>query len=441
MPNHTPSIHRSILHAVGCALALVTWQASAAATESDTQIWMAGENKTLQPWESDYLVHAVDRLYSHCQRSEVLRRKTLPEAESGRLSVRYADNSTRVIQGLGGSSSPFSKVAIFADKDGQLVRYHDCNPAHVLPVTAIVESQQLDYTPEARRTVARLTSYEPNKVGWTFDDNDVNEGYLDAVFSVKYPFLHDGHYSSESALLNPFFAFSGRFSQYIESRDSSPVIGKRFNPKLFARHWLGSENNYIDFGYAHESNGQNISSEEAYLRERDDLAAEGEDPDFARDYISRGWDYLSVDWRHAWEDSRYGFTTYVMLKYFLDDGLLQGKPEEHNDWEGHGQNHRKEYDGLSLLAKYRFGNRFCLGGLGTRDARSGEPGFCLRKLAWQQTTGYDGLLENNTTRLELTLTLWDLPVMLWGQTGYNSDLVDYYKDVNSWGLSLELQSF
>jgi hypothetical protein len=30
--------------------------------------------------------------------------------------------------------------------------------------------------------------------------------------------------------------------------------------------------------------------------------------------------------------------------------------------------------------------------------------------------------------------------MIWGQNGYNSDLVDYYKNVRSWGIALELQT-
>lgn len=38
-----------------------------------------------------------------------------------------------------------------------------------------------------------------------------------------------------------YLAFAGRFGQYIGTRDSAPVIGKRFNPKIFARHWTGAD--------------------------------------------------------------------------------------------------------------------------------------------------------------------------------------------------------
>ena len=181
----------------------------------------------------------------------------------------------------------------------------------------------------------------------------------------------------------------------------------------------------------------------AYLREREDFANEGQDPDFARDYISRGWDYVSLDWRQSWllgdwEPDDGGLVSELNLKYFLDDGLLQGEPEEYNDWERDGVNRRKEYDGISLLTKYEFRGSQCAGGK-SEDTETST--LCLRKIAWRQTTGYDGIFDNNTTRLELTVSLFDIPFILWGQTGYNSDLVDYYRDVNSWGVALELQSY
>jgi len=211
------------------------------------RVTLSGKEKALPDWEADYLVLAVDRLYANCARVENLPAGSVPAARN-QLSVSYADQPLRVIQALGGGTSPFSKLAIYSTDSVSVKRYHDCNPAHVLPVASIIESQNLDVARPERRTTARLTSYEPNKVGWTYDDNDVNEGYLDALLSVKYPFLHDGYYSEESSFFSPFFAFSGRFSQYIESRNSSPGIGKRFNPKLFFRHWMGNENNYLDIG-------------------------------------------------------------------------------------------------------------------------------------------------------------------------------------------------
>lgn len=420
---------------------LVQATSTAAVISTQLDLKIAGASQELPDWEAEYLSLAVARLYQNCNRIEQLKQGDLPRARQNQLSVQTEDGSLRLIQALSGSDNPFSKLAIYDEKDGVTRRFGDCNMAHVLPVAGIIESRNLELSPPERRTTAGLTSYQPNTIGWTFDDNDVDEGYLDAVLSVKYPFFHDGYYSAEGSLLNPYFAFTGRFSQYIESRDSSPVIGKSFNPKFFLRHWLGDDSRYVDIGYAHESNGQNINSQEAYLRERDDFISEGQDPDFARDYISRGWDYLSLDWKHAWGRRRAGLSTYLNLKYFLDDGLFQGNPEEYNDWEGDGVNRRKEYDGIDFLARYRFGRSFCLTNIAGRASREWEPNFCLQKLAWKYTTGYSSMFDNNTNRLELTIDLWGIPMMVWGQTGYNSDLVDYYQDVESWGVALELRSF
>lgn len=430
-----------------CFLQFINPASSSAETSPDSKniiaLEVAGEKRELPPWEQEYLVHAVDRLYTNCEsqdydafNEEVVR----PREQRNQLSITSNDGTERLIHAAGGSSQPFSKLAIYEVDERGVRELHDCNTADLLPVAGILESRSLDPRPSQRRTVAGLTSYEPNRLGWTFDDNDVNEGYLDAVFSLKYPLFHDGYYSQDSSPLNAYLAFTGRFSQYIESRDSSPVIGKRFNPKFFLRHWLGDDSRYVDIGLAHESNGQNINSEEAYLRERADFESEGQDPEFARDYISRGWDYLSLDWRHAWGEYPAGLNTYVNLKYFLDDGPFQGDPEEYNDWEGDGVNKRKEYDGLSFLGKYRFDRSYCLTHLVPAKAEEWTPNFCLGKFAWTYTTGYDGVFDNNTNRLEFTVNLWGVPVMIWGQSGYNSDLVDYYQDVNSWGFALELQS-
>ena len=410
--------------------------------QSQLDLRIAGKRQPMPDWEAHYLSMAVDRLYQSCTRVESLAEGSTPETRNNQLSVAMDNGSSRTIQALSGSARPFSKLAFYeVDGTGAVRRFGDCNAAHVLPVAGIIESRNLENNPPERRTVAGLTSYEPNRIGWTFDDNDVDEGYLDAVLSVKYPFFHDGYYSAEGPALNAYFAFTGRFSQYIESRDSSPVIGRRFNPKFFLRHWLGDDSRYIDIGYAHESNGQNINSEEAYLRERADFIAEGQDPDFARDYISRGWDYLSLDWKHAWGHHPAGLNTYLKLKYFLDDGLFQGNPEEYNLWEGDGEHHRDEYDGIDFLAKYRFGKSLCATSLFPKKKHNRDSNFCLKKVAWRYTTGYDTVFDNNTNRLELTVDLWDIPLMIWGQTGYNSDLVDYYKDVDSWGIALELQSY
>lgn len=421
---------------------------------SRVSLTISGRDIGLASWEADYFAHALKHHQKACEKTSSLRAPPeIPRDSRFVMVVDYRDGSSLTLVQDRNTYQQYD-FRLVSEKNGEVLLYWECAASTGLPIGGLLQGKQLaleDSEPERQQLIAyqepgvrgsRLTAYEPNMVGWTFDENDVNEGYLDALISLKYPFLHDGYYAPNAAVLNPFFAFTGRFSQYIESRDSSPVISKRFNPKFFLRHWLDS-GSYVDLGYAHESNGQSIATEEAYLRERDNLVAEGQDPDFARDYISRGWDYLSLDWRKVWRPKarflgKGQLTSYVNLKYFLDDGLLQGKPEESNEWEGDGVNRRKEYDGVSFTGRYEFGKAFCLGGGAWTSASSA---VCLSKIAWRQTTGYDGLFDNNTSRLELTVSLLDIPFTLWGQTGYNSDLVDYYRKVDSWGVALELRSF
>ncbi len=283
-----------------------------------------------------------------------------------------------------------------------------------------------------------LRSYEPNTLGYTKDDNDV--AYVDFKISLKYPFLHGVvNWANEyvKVLPKPYLAFSGRLGQYLGTRDSSPVIGKRFNPKLFFRYsyW---ENDSVDFAYAHESNGQKINTESVFLDFQNDLVVQGEKAHFANDYISRGWDYLQVVFKNGYKQkATHQFASYIDLKYFLSNGLLQGKPEEYNSWESsQAGKSRNQVDGISILLKYKLNKRFEIPFLFNEHIPLNGVKFAL-----MMTTGYKNVLTYTTYRVETTPIFWDLPIMFWFSTGYNSDLVDYYKEVTSYGISFELKTF
>lgn len=297
-----------------------------------------------------------------------------------------------------------------------------------------VQAKEGEEKEQSKKTL-KLQSYEPNTIGWTWDDGDVNEGYLDFKVSLKYPIFHKGNPKpAEDYLPSPYFAFTGRFGQYIGSRNSSPVIGKRFNPKLFLRYWVGGDNKnkYFDIGYSHESNGQRINSATMYQNLANDFVAKGEKAYFADDYISRGWDYWDLVWKHKQKAMGGYVSTYLNYKYFLDDGYLQGKPEEYQSWEG-GNNgkKRKQVDGISLIAKYSKGF----------DSNDNSGFLSAYKVALFYTTGAEDTFKYNTTRLEYTTKVFGLPIMLWASRGYNSDLVDYYESVDSYGISLEMRTF
>ena len=272
-----------------------------------------------------------------------------------------------------------------------------------------------------------LQSYEPTTFGFTNDSNDVP--FMDFTISLKYPLFHKLLNRSEYvSWLRPYIAFTGRFGQYVGFRESSPVIAKRFNPKLFFRVWKHDSDNYVDLAYAHESNGQRVDDNATYDNMQQDFVRNGENADFAKDYISRGWDFLELRWKHRFSGLEYGkLLGYLNLKYFLDYGLLQGAPEEYNSFEGPSKiTRRSEVDGISVLLKYQ-----------RTFAGYNSSGY---KLALLYTTGYQ-MFKNNTLRAEATLNMWGFPVMIWGSSGYGSDLVDYNVNVLSGGMALELKSF
>lgn len=291
--------------------------------------------------------------------------------------------------------------------------------------------------------------YEPNTIGFTKDSDD--RTFMDFKISLRtqlFPATFTDWLGYNSA---GYFAFTGRFGQYIGTRDSSPVVGKRYNPKLFFRHWYekchGHEqpscpDSYYDFGYAHESNGQSINNATSLQAAKDAEASKPNgDAAFAYDQISRGWDYIEAKWKsdqlipkgtsmQDGEKAKFDFdlSSYVDFKYFLKNGLLQGKPEEFGStWEVDPEGKsRKEVDGLDFMGKgiAYFKSNYAL------------------KYAISLTTGYVRPFNYNTIRLEVGAKIKDwLPITLWYQNGYNSDLAQYYKHVNSVGFYVELGSF
>ena len=290
---------------------------------------------------------------------------------------------------------------------------------------------------ELPRAKEGLSSHEPNKILARMDENDISRLYMDANLSLKYPLLSPvveklfdltGINTVEKPKL--YLAFSSRFSQYVGSRDSSPVAARRYNPELFLRLWDNNEG-YWDIGYGHESNGQQINSQNAFEQEEQNYRDNNEPDVFARDGISRGWDYVSLDWNKQWQTgflpSLEGFTTtHLEFRRYLSNGLLQGAPEEYNDWERQGAEPkpRDEYDGLKFSMQYNLPQEFCVIA-------------CFDRVELTHQTGYADLFEHNTTSIELTTSFVGIPFHIWAQSGYNSDIVDYFDYTNSWGIGVE----
>lgn len=283
-----------------------------------------------------------------------------------------------------------------------------------------------------------LQPYEPITAGYTKDSDDVP--YMDVTLSLKLRLLPED-WLKENQL---YLSFTGRFGFYWGTRFSSPVIGKSYNPKLFWRWTPGKTdpNNtrpssvgslpsveytqYFDFAYAHQSNGQTITTATQYEQEQKTQQR----PQFANDYISRGWDYLEVIWKRSYGLSpSYPLSSYVDLKYFLNPGLLQGRPEEYKSFENDRQGKpRRAVDGLSGLLEYQFPCR-CTGALQT---------FSNPSLWLKYQTGYDTPFRYGTERLEAGIRVAGLPLAVWAQYGYLSDLANYYRKVTSYGIELRV---
>jgi outer membrane phospholipase A len=301
---------------------------------------------------------------------------------------------------------------------------------------------------EGKKIVRKtICVYEPNTVGFTWDSDDV--AFMDFKLSFRYQLfpvyltrlLNRVHpETGENTAL--YFAFTGRFGQYIGTRESSPVVGKRYNPKLIFRSWTDNDcqdpdkpchQNYIDVAFAHESNGQSINSPALLQAARDQATAVDGRPEFANDQLSRGWDYVEVTLkRQEWltdvpmpKNYKANLTFYASAKYFLDRGPLQDDAEEYNDWENDPEGKPRRYvDGLSLAAKgivFDNGHRY--------------------KYFIALTTGFHEPFQYNTLRAELGIAQLEVPFFLWWQSGYNSDLAQYYKKVHSVGLGIEIGGF
>jgi hypothetical protein len=280
-----------------------------------------------------------------------------------------------------------------------------------------------------------IQSYEPNTIGLTKDDDDV--GFMEFKVSVKSPIVFEYFYwlyeKSGGFTPFPYFAFTGRFGQYIGTRNSSPVIGKRFNPKLFFL--FNVKQSYLEsfeVSIGHESNGQKVDS----LNTFNDLASDEEKPQYAYDYLSRGWDYVELNSKFNYEASfpyMLDVEQYLSFKYFLPYGPMQGKPEEYNLWENNPEGKiRSEVNGIYLLSKLTASSV-----MHVKNAENVIIKYGI-KYALILETGYTKPFKFVSQRHELTLNLLGFPMMVYYSNGYNSDLAQYFKRVESWGIALEL---
>jgi len=300
-----------------------------------------------------------------------------------------------------------------------------CGPIHAQQESA---SSTASLVHDSKERSIRLKNHEPTFLGYTKDSDD--EAFMDFTISLQHPVLPELLNEGNNRLkLLPYFAVTARFGQYIGTRDSSPVVTKRFNPKLFLRHAPKgfpergeSPDSYIDFEYAHESNGQQVNSLSTFQTTTQAL---GGNQEHAKDYISRGWDYLGVTTKIP--ISSWNAHLYVSRKWYCGC-RLQKDIEENFDFEDPREIRSiRQVSGWRALLRFDPKNEF------------------VDRTVLIADTGTRDTFKYNTARLEVGIRpmsrLFGVPFMIWGQNGYLSDLAQYYKKVHSFGAAFVFETF
>lgn len=335
-----------------------------------------------------------------------------------------------------------------------------------------------------------LHPYRPTTFTYTFDSDD--DPFIDGTVSFKFPILEKTLERWSRGMHTLSTGFTGRFGFYMGSRKSGPVIGKRFNPDLLIYRMamrdaelpfgcepedtepVGPEfqdpvafqlrveateramspgiafasagcdsyayTGYVEVTYSHESNGQPITSLSELEDAQDRAQAAGDSRQSANDFISRGWDYIGVTVRlpgcEACEGNTHRLSSYFSGRYYLNRGLLQGRAEDLLAGEEllPGSRARREVSGLSALLKLEAKPCEIL-----LDRPCDNVGHL--KLSAGYETGIGKPFRNSTWRAEAGLHLGGLPWVVWWQTGFGSDIAQYYKKVESFGVGVEFGSF
>jgi len=283
---------------------------------------------------------------------------------------------------------------------------------------------------DAGEPKVRLRNHEPIFAGYTWDSDDV--GFVDFTVSLQYPVLANYLEEGKRFGLLPYFAFTARLGQYIGTRPSSPVIAKRFNPKFFLRYALtdfldsgDSPDGYLDFEYAHESNGQSVDTEAGFQS----LAQALGNAEYAKDYISRGWDYLGITWKHTmrWKPTDLRF--YLSRKWYCGCWLQKNMEEDFSFEAPREITSIRQVSGWRAVLALDTGN---------------EKAF-IDRATLILDMGTRDTFKYPTARLELGIpavkNFTGVPMIVWARTGYLSDLAQYYAKGTSVGIAFELRTF
>ena len=309
---------------------------------------------------------------------------------------------------------------------------------------------------------ARLESKFPNSLGYARELSGM--AFLDANISIQYPLFFSRFKGgcNEFFHTQPYLSYTGRFGQYIGDTNSSPVVTKTFNPEISLRiysnishpnetlnricteennlayhdlyqesHNISSKTriNYYDIQFGHLSNGQAIDNQQS-LNSLSQTMAIGGNTEFAKKYISRGWDYYGIYGKffNFFSDGSSGTETIEFgLHRFIGGALTLQKVIEEDPWENPASsiNQLEQVKGLSLKYSMNFLHN-------TIDSAS-----------FSYDTGLNNPFRYHTYKVEIGLLRQVLcvPLSIWYQKGFASDLAQYYSLVESFGIKATFTTF
>jgi outer membrane phospholipase A len=256
----------------------------------------------------------------------------------------------------------------------------------------------------------KLRSNEPNYFVLAKDNHD--QWHNEFNLSIQYP-LH--RFSERNELL---LIYSGTYDFYFGSRKSSPVVSRRQNPGVAIHHDFDTNNQQsaqIRVGWYHESNGQIIDTKEEYDRR-----------EFAKDYISRGWDYTGINYHYYFWDVKQELD----LRLYCDcqaAGLDEGREDQIFWTQVDEQPSINDYDGIRW--KIDFG-----------ELRFGSNKYIKPRVEFKLGNRDTKALENVSTKL----TFYELfypqsPFTLFFFNGYGKEIATYHERNSYIGFGFELR--
>ncbi|OHU91840.1 MULTISPECIES: hypothetical protein [Pseudoalteromonas] len=273
-----------------------------------------------------------------------------------------------------------------------------------------------------------------------FRGNDL-DGALDVQYSFKYVFGRDMNFKKEGDFdWNAAFSFSGEFDFYLGTRNSGPVVGRRYNPGFQLAWGTAKRDNFIEwrFSLEHESNGQTSDSLPTLLSlARDNKAQYAQKyPDIDNNYylhmatetVSRSSDFVAVGgvYRVNPYDVDYNdcHSIFSCFDIHLKFRKIWGDAEDMVFWDASKRHDRLEdYQGtdITFVSQFLLEDRILtlLGGQSTLSLRyrSGE--------IWGGDVGTNNTFDVSfTSHLHITHEI-QLPIIFSYHAGYLEELYKY----------------